>query len=298
MEIVPFDKRDGYIWYNGEMVPWKDAKVHVLNHSLHYGGCAFEGERVYNGHVFKLREHTERLFKSAELLGYQIPYTVEQIDDATRAIVKKQNIKDGYVRPFAWRGSEKMAISAQHNRIHVAIATWEWPVYYADRKQGIRLTFADWVRPAPTMAPVASKASGLYMICTLSKHKAESQGYQEALMLDYRGYVAEATSANFFMVVNGELHTPLADCFLNGITRQTVMELARQNGIKVVERHFGPKELGNAQEAFLTGTAAEITPIREIEGKLGHFKFTVGPVTEKLMEAYTNLVTHWVNPND
>ena len=298
MEIVPFDKRDGFIWYNGVIIPWQDAKVHVLNHSLHYGGCAFEGERVYSGHIFKLQEHTERLFKSAELLGYKIPYTVEQINDATREIVKKQNINDGYIRPFAWRGSEKMAISAQQNSIHVAIATWEWPVYYADRKKGIRLTYADWVRPAPNMAPVASKASGLYMICTLSKHKAESQGYQEALMLDYRGYVAEATSANFFMVINGELHTPIADCFLNGITRQTVMDLARKRGIKVVERHFGPEELGKAQEAFLTGTAAEITPIREIEGRLGHYQFTVGNVTETLMQDYSDLVTHWVNTND
>lgn len=290
MNIIPFDDRDGTIWYNGKIIPWRDAKVHVLNHSLHYGGCAFEGLRVYGGKIFKLREHTERLHKSAELLGYTIPYSVEELEKATKEIVQKQGIVDGYIRPFAWRGSEKMAISAQHNTIHVAIAAWVWPVYYADRKQGIRLTFADWQRPAPNTAPTASKASGLYMICTLSKHKAESAGYQEALMLDYRGYVAEATSANFFMVVNGELHTPIADCFLNGITRQTVMELARKRGIKVVERHFGPEELGKAQEAFLTGTAAEITPIREIEGKHGHFTFTVGEVTSQLMDDYTKLV--------
>lgn len=290
MNIIPFDDRDGTIWYDGKMLPWRDARVHVLNHGLHYGGCAFEGIRVYNGKIFKLREHTDRLFKSAELLGYTIPYSVEAIENAIREVVKAQAITDGYIRPFSWRGSEKMAISAQQNTIHVAIAAWTWPVYYADRKQGIRMSFADWKRPAPDTAPTASKASGLYMICTLSKHKAESAGYQEALMLDYRGYVAEATSANFFMVVNGELHTPLADCFLNGITRQTVMELARKAGIKVVERHFGPEELGKAQEAFLTGTAAEITPIREVEGKHGHFTFAVGPVTEKLMEAYTALV--------
>lgn len=295
MEIIPFDKRDGTIWYNGEMIPWQDAKLHVLSHSLHYGGCAFEGERVYSGHVFKLREHTERLIKSAELLGYAIPYTVEELEDATRAIVEKQNITDGYVRPFSWRGSEKMAISAQNNTIHVAIATWEWPKYYKDLKNGIRMNFAEWVRPAPDTAPVASKASGLYMICTLSKHKAESEGFQEALMLDYRGYVAEATSANFFMVVDGELHTPVADCFLDGITRRTVMDLARERGIKVVERHFKPEELAKGQEAFLTGTAAEITPIQEIVGKHGEYHFVVGEVTTMLMDAYNTLVNSWVN---
>lgn len=290
MQIVPFDDRDGTIWYDGKMVDWRDAKVHVLNHSLHYGGCAFEGLRVYGGNIFKLREHTERLFKSAELLGYTIPYTVEQIEKATKEVVKAQKIVDGYIRPFCWRGSEKMAISAQNNTVHVAIAAWTWPAYYADRTQGIRLTFSDWQRPAPDTAPTASKASGLYMICTLSKHKAEAAGFQEALMLDYRGYVAEATSANFFMVVNGELHTPIADCFLNGITRLTVIDLAKKRGIKVVERHFGPEELGKAQEAFLTGTAAEITPIREISGKHGDFKFVVGDVTKQLMDDYTNLV--------
>lgn len=291
MDIIPFDEREGYIWVNGTNVPWKEAKIHVLNHGLHYAGCAFEGLRVYNRKIFKLREHTERLIESAHLLGYALPYTLDELEDATKQIVKTQDIVDGYVRPFAWRGSEKMAISAQHNRIHVAIATWSWPPYYKDRAQGISMTYADWKRPSPETAPVASKASGLYMICTLSKHKAEALGFQEALMLDYRGYVAEATSANFFMVVDDELHTPIADCFLNGITRQTIIALAKELGITVVERHFGPEALTEASEAFLTGTAAEITPIKEIKGKYGDISFTIGTVTNKLIDAYT-VLTH------
>ncbi len=288
MDIVPFDKREGYIWYNGEMVSWPDAKVHVLNHGLHYASSVFEGERVYNGKIFKSRTHTERLHKSAEILGFDLPYTTEQLEEAKHAIVKKQNIVDGYMRAFAWRGSEKMAISAQNNSIHMAIATWPWPPYYAEdlHTKGIKLDWAIYKRPDPATAPVAAKAAGLYMICTISKHKAERDGFNDALMMDYEGYVAEATGANFFMVVNGELHTPIADRFLNGITRQTVIGLAKDLGIKVVERRIKPNELANAQEAFLTGSAAEITPV----GQVAEHHFVPGVVTRKLKEAYHALV--------
>lgn len=288
MEIVPFDQREGVIWYNGVMVPWQDAKVHVLNHGLHYASCVFEGERVYGGKVFKLTEHSERLHTSAKILGFEVPYSVAELDQATRDVVAAQGVVDGYVRPFAWRGSEKMAISAQGNRIHVAIASWPWPPYYSDesRKKGLSLTFADWVRPAPNSAPTASKAAGLYMICTVSKHKAEAAGFQDAIMLDYRGYIAEATGANFFIVINGELHTPTPDCFLDGITRRTVIELARKRGITVVERHIKPEELANGTEVFLTGTAAEITPV----GSIGEYKFQLGEITRQLTEDYHALV--------
>lgn len=288
MEIVPFDKREGVIWYNGVMVPWRDAKVHVLNHGLHYASCVFEGERVYNGKIFKLTEHSERLHASAKILGFDVPYSIAELDQATRDVVAAQGVVDGYVRPFAWRGSEKMAISAQHNRIHVAIAAWPWPPYYSDesRKKGLKLTFADWVRPAPNSAPTASKAAGLYMICTISKHKAEAAGFQDAIMLDYRGYIAEATGANFFIVINGELHTPTPDCFLDGITRRTVMDLARNRGITVVERHIKPEELAQGTEAFLTGTAAELTPI----GSIADYNFQLGPITQQLMDDYNRLV--------
>lgn len=288
MDIIPFDDRDGVIWYNGEMVPWREAKVHVLNHGLHYASCVFEGERVYSSNVFKLDEHSRRLHTSAELLGFSIPYTVEELNEATKAVVKAQGVENGYVRPVAWRGSEKMAISAQNNRTHVAIATWPWPPYYSDesRRKGLKLTFSTWRRPAPDTAPTASKAAGLYMICTISKHKAESEGFQDAIMLDYRGYIAEATGANFFMTVGNELHTPTPDCFLDGITRRTIIELAQKRGIKVVERHILPEELEKATEAFLTGTAAEITPVKSIDG----YEFTVGEVTQQLIEDYTALV--------
>lgn len=287
-DIIPFDKREGFIWYNGEMVSWQDAKVHILNHGLHYASSVFEGLRVYDGEIFKLTEHSERLRKSADLIGFEVPYTVEQLDEATKAIVAKQGVDNGYIRPVAWRGSEKMAISAQQNSVHVAIATWSWPPYYSDelKKKGISLQISDWRRPAPNTAPTASKAAGLYMICTLSKHKAEASGFQDALMLDYRGYVAEAASANFFMVVDGALHTPIADCFLDGITRRTVMDLARKRGYEVIERYIKPEELADGQEAFLTGTAAELTPIGSVE----NYRFTVGPVTRTLMEDYHNLV--------
>ncbi len=288
MTIIPFDDRDGVIWYNGKLVPWRDATTHILCHGLHYASSVFEGERVYNGQVFKLTEHSERLRKSAELIGFEIPYSTQELDEATKLIVKEQNITNGYVRPVAWRGSEMMAISAQHNKIHVAIATWEWPnLFKADaRETGIRMITADWKRPSPDTEPSASKAAGLYMICTMSKHKAEAAGYHDALMLDWRGYVAEATGANIFFVMNGELHTPTPDCFLDGITRRTVIDLAKERGIKVVERHIKPEEITSASEVFLTGTAAEITPVGEIDGHA----YEVGAISKQLMDDYHNLV--------
>jgi len=288
MALIPFDDRDGFIWYDGKMVPWRDAKVHVLSHGLHYGSCVFEGERAYNGKIFKSRAHSERLHKSAELLEFKIPYSVDEIEKAKQEVLAKSGLKDAYLRPVAWRGSEMMAISAQQTKIHVAIAAWEWPSYFGKeaKEKGLKLQMAKWARPAPNTAPTASKAAGLYMICTMSKHAAEKDGFNDALMLDYRGYIAEATGANLFFVMNGELHTPTPDCFLDGITRRTVMDLARANGIKVVERHIKPEELKNVSEAFLTGTAAEVTPI----GQIGDQTFAVGPVTKKLMDVYTQAV--------
>lgn len=288
MSSPSFDDRDGLIWYNGKMVPWRDAHVHVLNHGLHYASSVFEGERVYSGKVFKLQEHTVRLHKSAELLGFTIPYSVEEINKATNEVIAANNVVDGYVRPVAFRGSEMMAISAQKNKVHLAIACWSWPTYFSKeaRERGLKLAISTWQRPAPTTAPTASKAAGLYMICTLSKHAAEQAGYDDALMFDYRGLIAEATGANVFLVINGQLHTPTTECILNGITRLTVIDLAKARGIKVVERHIKPEELVNAQEVFLTGTAAEITPI----GSIGDYKFTVGDVTKQLMADYEALV--------
>ena len=284
MSLIPFDDRDGVIWKDGQMLPWREAKLHVLNHGLHYGGSVFEGIRVYDGNIFKLREHSERLLESARLIGFTIPYTVEQLDEYTKQVVEANKIVNGYIRPVAWRGSEMIAISAQHVTIHVAIAAWEWPSYFSKeaRERGLKLAMAEWARPAPNTAPTASKAAGLYMICTMSKHKAEREGYDDALMLDYRGYVAEATGANIFLVIKGELHTPLPDCFLNGITRQTVIELAKRRGINVHQRHIRPEELADASEVFLTGTAAEITPV----GQIGTQPFTVGEITRTLRADY------------
>lgn len=288
MTILPFDDRDGFIWVNGQMVPWREAKLHILSHGLHYGSSVFEGERVYSGKIFKMKEHGLRLLKSAELVGFTIPYSAAELDEAAMAIVKKQNVVNGYVRRIAWRGSEMMAISAQHNTIHVAIACWDWPNMYKGvaKENGIRLKTADWKRPSPETAPCASKAAGLYMICTMSKHQAEREGYQDALMLDYRGYVAEATGANIFFVMDGELHTPTPDCFLDGITRRTVIDLAKAQGIKVVERHIMPDEIGKASEVFLTGTAAEITPVSEIDGH--HYK--PAAITKQMVDDYKALV--------
>jgi branched-chain amino acid aminotransferase len=290
MSLIPFDDRDGTIWIDGKLVPWRDAKVHVLTHGLHYGSCVFEGVRAYNGTIFKLREHTERLHKSAELLGFTIPYDIETLEKAQYEVIEKQGIKNGYLRPVAWRGSEMMAISAQATKIHVAIAAWEWPSYFGGeaKEKGLKLQVSKWARPAPNTAPTASKAAGLYMICTISKHDAEAAGFHDAMMLDYRGYIAEATGANMFFIFNGELHTPTPDCFLDGITRRTVMDLARQRGIKVVERHIKPEELANVAETFLVGTAAEVTPI----GQIGDRTFAVGPITKQLMADYTQLVSN------
>lgn len=288
MDTIPFDQRDGHIWYNGKMIPWREAKVHVLNHGLHYASSVFEGIRAYNGRVFKLQEHNERLHRSAELLGFEVPYSVEELNHAVEEVLKAQNITDGYIRPVAWRGSERMKIYGEGISVHVAIAAWEWPAYFSQElyEKGITICWSDWKRPSPETAPTASKAAGLYMICTLSKQKAEKEGYHDAMMLDYRGYLAEATGANVFLVINGELHTPIADCFLDGITRRTIIELAKKEGIKVVERHIRPEELSNASEVFLTGTAAEVTPV----GAIGEYRFTPGEVTSRLRSAYRQCV--------
>ncbi|HZH25614.1 MAG TPA: branched-chain amino acid aminotransferase [Azospirillaceae bacterium] len=288
MSIIPFDDRDGFIWYDGQLIPWRDAKLHVLSHGLHYASCVFEGERVYNGNVFKLTEHSQRLIDSARILGFEIPYSVQEIDAATNAVVKANNMVDAYVRPVAWRGSEMMGVAAQQTKIHVAIATWVWPSYFPPevKAQGIKLTLSKWRRPSPDSAPTASKAAGLYMICTMSKHAAENAGFNDALMLDWRGQVAECTGANVFFVQDGVLHTPTPDCFLDGITRRTVMGLARDRGIKVVERAIFPEELKTFDEFFIVGTAAEVTPI----GQLDDLRFQVGPITRMLMDDYGNLV--------
>jgi branched-chain amino acid aminotransferase len=288
MSLIPFHDRDGSIWYDGEMVPWRDAKVHVLTHGLHYASSVFEGERVYGGEIFKLTEHSERLVRSAEILGFEIPYSVAEIDRASREAVEAMGITDGYVRPVAWRGSEMMGVSAQKNKIHLAIAAWEWPAYFSPeaRLHGIRLQTSKWRRPAPETAPVHSKAAGLYMICTMSKHAAEAAGFNDALMLDWRGRVAEATGANIFFVKGDTIETPVPDCFLDGITRRTVIGLARDRGFKVVERVIMPEEIKDAEEVFITGTAAEVTPVREIDDTT----FTVGAVTRQLVEDYDRLV--------
>lgn len=290
-DSLSFDQRDGFIWYNGQFVEWKNAKVHVLNHGLHYASCVFEGERIYNGKIFKCTEHTTRLHASANMMGFEVPYSIEELNKAKNEAVAKNNITDGYMRAFAFRGSEKMAISAQGNKIHVAIACWPWPPYYSEeaRRAGLKLKFAKYKRPSPETAPVAAKAAGLYMICTISKHEAEREGFNDALMLDYRGYLAEATGANLFLVMkNGELHTPLPDCFLNGLTRLTIIELAKKRGIKVVERHIKPEEFSEAIDAFLTGSAAEVTRIGSIEDK---FKFPEpSQMTLDLMKDYHDLV--------
>ncbi|MGD9537486.1 MAG: branched-chain amino acid aminotransferase [Alphaproteobacteria bacterium] len=287
-DLVPYDDRDGVIWLDGQLVPWREARIHILSHAMHYASAVFEGERAYERRIFKLRPHTERLFFSAGQLGFEIPYTPEQIDAACNEVVAKNGIVDGYVRPIAWRGPEQMGVSAQHTKIHVAVAAWQWPRYFGDeaRTKGIKLTVSDWKRPAPDTAPVKAKAAGLYMICTLSKHKAEAKGYHDALMYDWRGRLAEATGANIFIAKNGALHTPTADCFLDGITRRTVMELARKRGVEVTERAIDPNELAQADEVFLTGTAAEVTPVGEID----QYNYQVGPITRQLMDDYDRVV--------
>ncbi len=283
-----FDQRDGFIWMNGALIPWTDARVHVLTHGLHYASSVFEGERAYAGAIFKLREHTERLIYSAKELGFEIPYTASEIDAACIETLEANGLVDGYLRPVAWRGSEMMGVSAQNNRINLAIAAWEWPSYFApeERLKGIRLDMADYRRPSPETAPCHAKAAGLYMICTLSKHAAESNGYADALMLDWRGRVAEATGANVFFVDNGVLHTPEPDCFLDGITRRTVMDLARSRGLEIIERAIMPEEMEKFSECFITGTAAEVTPVSEI----GPYKFNPGDISINLLNDYLALV--------
>lgn len=287
MATVPFDDRDGFIWWDGALVPWREAKLHVLTHGLHYASAVFEGERAYNGHIFRLRDHTNRLINSGRILGFEVPYTAEQIDAACNETLKANGLTDAYVRPIAWRGSEMLAVSAQHTKIHLAIAAWQWPSYFGDnRMQGIRLGMGEYKRPSPETAPTAAKATGLYMIGTLSKHKAESEGYNDALMLDWRGRVAEASGANIFFVMDGEVHTPDPDCFLDGITRRSVMALAKHRQMKVVERAIMPDEMKHASEVFLAGTAAEVTPVREIAG----LSFTPGQISETLLKDYDALV--------
>ena len=288
MQMIPFDKRDGFIWINGSFEKWDEAKVHVLNHGLHYASCVFEGIRIYNGKIFKLNEHIQRLYKSAEILDLKIPFQLNDICLHVKDVVKKQNVKNGYIRPVVWRGSEMMAISAEKASTNIAIACWEWPSYFSPDKllQGINLSVAEWTRPSPQSAPTDSKAAGLYMICSLSKHKAEKAGFDDALMLDYRGYIAEATGANIFFVNNGEFFTPKPDCFLNGITRQTVIKIARRIKIKVTEDHFKIDFLSNCSEAFLTGTAVEITPINSIN----NYKFKERTITKKLIDEFNKEV--------
>ncbi|MDH5189506.1 MAG: branched-chain amino acid aminotransferase [Rhodospirillaceae bacterium] len=289
MAATPYDDRDGQIWLDGEMVPWRDAKVHILTHALHYASSVFEGVRMYNGNIFKLTEHTERLHKSASILGFEIPWTTDQINQACIEACEINNIKDGYIRPVAWRGSEMMGVSAQKNTIHLAVAAWEWPSYFSPeaRMRGIRLQTSKWKRPSAETEPVHAKAAGLYMICTLSKHAAEQAGFDDSLMLDYRGQVAEATGANIFMEMgDGKLHTPIPDCFLDGITRRTIIELAKKRGIDVVERVIMPDELANATQIFLTGTAAEVTPV----GAIDNHAYSVGEITLQMMDDYDKAV--------
>ena len=289
MESVPYDKRSGKIWFNGKTVNWSEANIHILNHGLHYASCVFEGERVYEGEIFKLEEHTERLFYSAKRMGIKVPYTQSEINNASKSIINIQKVLNGYVRPIIWRGSEMMAISAQKNKIHVAIATWEWGSYFDPKLKlnGIKLNISNWRRPAPNTIPWDTKAAGLYMICTLSKHEAEAQGFTDSLMLDHEGNVAEATGANvFFKDQSGELHTPIPDSFLDGITRREVIKISNSKGIKVNERKIKPEELKNFEGCFLTGTAAEITPVSQI----AEYKFKVCDLIKDLSDSYQNVV--------
>ncbi len=289
MSVLPFDQRDGFIWMNGKLLPWNDAKLHVLSHGLHYGSCVFEGERAYDGVIYKSREHTERFHKSARLLDFDIPYSVDEIEAAKKLVLEKNNFTSCYVRPVAWRGSEMMAVAAQHSTIHVAIAMWDWPSMFdvAEKMRGIRLDIAEYRRPDPKTAPSDAKAAGLYMICTISKHRAEKKGYADAMMLDWQGRVAECTGANIFFTKDGAIHTPIADCFLDGITRRTVIDLAKRRGIGVNERRIMPEELATFNECFICGTGAEVTPVSEV----GPYKFTPGNISRTLIEDYTAEVT-------
>ena len=287
MTLIPFDDRDGLIWWDGELIPWRDARLHVLSHGLHYASAVFEGERAYEGHIFKLREHSERLIESGRILGFEIPYSVEAIDAACIQVLAANDMTNAYIRPLAWRGSEQLSVSAQATKIHLMIAAWAWPnLFGSDRMAGVRLGMAPWKRPHPETAPTKSKAAGLYMTGTMSKHAVELEGFNDALMLDWRGRVAEATGANIFFVMDGKLHTPIPDCFLDGITRRTVMALAGKRQIEVIERVIMPEEMAQATEVFLAGTAAEVTPVRQI----GELMFTPGPITQMLLTDYEALV--------
>ncbi|NPD67981.1 branched-chain amino acid aminotransferase [Lichenicola cladoniae] len=287
MTLIPFDDRDGLIWWDGELIPWRDARLHVLSHGLHYASAVFEGERAYEGHIFKLREHTERLIESGRILGFEIPFTAEAIDAACKQALAANDMTNAYVRPLAWRGSEQLSVSAQATKIHLMIAVWSWPnLFGSDRMAGVKLGMAPWKRPHPETAPTRSKAAGLYMTGTMSKHAVELDGFNDALMLDWRGRVAEATGANIFFVIDGKLHTPIPDCFLDGITRRTVMALAAKRNLDVVERIIMPEEMAQATEVFLAGTAAEVTPVRQI----GELMFAPGPITQMLLTDYEALV--------
>ena len=286
--MSPYDDRDGVIWMDGILVPWRDAKVHILTHALHYGSSVFEGERAYGGKIFESQRHSERLIQSANYLDMPLPYSVEQIEDAKQEILDNNKEKDLYVRVIAWRGSGlDMGVASAKNKVHMSVSAWEWGAYYGDAKmQGAKLDISKWKRPSPDTIPSFAKASGLYMICTVSKHEAEAKGCSDALMLDYRGYVAEATGANVFFVHDGVVHTPKPDCFLNGITRQTVMQMLRERGIETIERHIELDELENFTECWLTGTAAEVTPV----GRIGNYSFEVGPITKDIANSYDNIV--------
>jgi branched-chain amino acid aminotransferase len=288
MSLVPFDDRDGWIWLDGQFVPWREATVHVLTHGLHYASAVFEGERMYGGEIFELTAHTERLFRSAEILDMEIPFTVAQIDQACKDACAKNGLTDAYVRPIAWRGSEMIGVSAQNTKIHVAIAVWDWPSYFKpeEKAKGIRMCWAKYKRPSPETEPVHAKAAGLYMICTISKHAAEKDGFTDAMMLDYRGYVAESTGSNVFFIKDGVIHTPLPDCFLNGITRQSLIKLARTRGFEVIERHILPEELSEFSECFVTGSAAEVVPVSQI----GEYSFTPGNISLSLADDYSKMV--------
>jgi branched-chain amino acid aminotransferase len=294
MSMLPYDDRDGWIWLDGQFTPWREAKIHVLTHGLHYASAVFEGERMYAGEVFKLAEHTARLFQSGRILDFEIPFTEDEINAATLATCAKNGLTDCYIRPIAWRGSETIGVAAHNSRIHVAIAVWEWPSYFnpEQKRRGIEMAWAKYKRPSPETAPTASKAAGLYMICTLSKHVAEREGCADAMMLDWRGYVAEATGANVFFVKDGALLTPTPDCFLDGITRRSVMDLARSKGFEVVERHIRPEELADFSECFIVGTAAEVTPV----SRVGEYQFRPGNISLSLMDDFAKLVRRELQP--
>jgi branched-chain amino acid aminotransferase len=286
--LIPLDDRDGVIWLDGKLVPWREARVHVLTHALHYGGAAFEGERAYNGKVFKMTEHHERLVRSCRLLDYECPYGVEELNRAAEEVLAANKLVNAYVRPIVWRGSDNLGVSGKGIRLHCSVAAWEWPAYYPEevKRRGLKLVTSSWARPAPDSAPCASKASGLYMICTMSRDAANRAGFDDALMPDYRGQLAETSASNIFLVLNGEIHTPTPDCFLDGITRRTTMDLARKRGVKVVERAMWPDEMEKAGEFFVTGTAVEVMPVGQVDQR----RFDVGPITRQLMQDYHDLV--------